>query len=108
MSYRIVVKNISTIPISVDGCTLSINNNSDSLADSLYFSGSIMIYRSDNEYYDIIGTFKNVGITELADHITNIMKYRKIDITEEMVIELDHQFDGDERRLVLDAACLMN
>ena len=40
-----------------------------------------MIYRSDNEYYDIIGTFKNVGITELADHITNIMKYRKIDIT---------------------------
>ena len=58
VSYRIVVKNISTIPISVDGCTLSINNNSDSLADSLYFSGSIMIYRSDNEYYDIIGTFK--------------------------------------------------
>jgi hypothetical protein len=104
VSYRIVVKNISTIPISVDGCTLSINNNSDSLADSLYFSGSIMIYRSDNEYYDIIGTFKNVGITELADHITNIMKYRKIDITEELVIELDHQFDGDERRLVLDGS----
>ena len=31
------------------------------------------------------------------------MKYRKIDITE-VVIELDHQFDGDERRLVLDGS----
>jgi len=102
VSYRIVVKNISTIPISVERCTLSINGTSDSLADSIYFSGSIKIYRHDNEYYDVIGTFKNVGISELADSITNIMKYRKIDTTEEVIIELEQQFDRNDSWFVLD------
>lgn len=45
----------------------------------------------------MIGTFSDVRITELADDLTNIMKYRKIDITEELVLELDQEFeDVDE------------
>lgn len=96
-SYRIVLKNIGKIPLSVDHYTFEINSSSDLLVDSIYFSGSVKIYKNNSEYYDIIGTFRDISITELADNLTNIMKYRKIDITEELRIELDQQFGGSSK-----------
>jgi hypothetical protein len=101
VSYRIVAKNISTLPLSVDNYTLEVNGSDGSLADLLTFSGRVKIYRykgreGRDEYYDLIGSFSNVNIEELADHLTNIMKYRKIDINEEIAIELDQQFEEGE------------
>lgn len=97
--FRIVAKNISTIPLSVDNYTLEMNDSDNSLTDLLSFSGSVKIYKGKkggNEYYELIGTFSKVGIAELADRLTHILKYRKIDINEEIAIELDQQFQEGE------------
>jgi hypothetical protein len=98
VTFRIAAKNISSIPLSVDYYTLYINSRNYSLEDSIYFSGSVKIFRDNSEYYDLIGTFKDVSISELANNLTNMMKYRKIDITEEIQIELDQRF-GDSGQL---------
>lgn len=94
-SFSITAQNISEIPLAVDRYNLYIDSSNRSLADLIYFSGSIKIYRNDGEYYDIIGVFNKVRLSELADNLTNIMKYRKIDITEKLVLELNQQFDED-------------
>lgn len=94
-SFSITAQNISDIPLSVDRYNLNIDSSNRSLADLIYFSGSLKIYRNNSEYYDILGVFNNVRLSELADNLTNIMKYRKIDITEKLVLELNQQFDED-------------
>lgn len=97
-SFSITAQNISDIPLSIDRYTLNVDSTNRSLANLIYFSGSVKIYRDGSEYYDVLGTFKMVRLTELADNLTNIMKYRKIDITEKIVLELNQQFDDDIER----------
>lgn len=91
ISYRIVVKNISSIPLSLGNCALEVESGSDSLEELISFSGSVKIYNEDKRRYDLVGSFEDTGINQLADKLTGIMKYRKIDISDEVVIELNQK-----------------
>jgi hypothetical protein len=97
-TFSIAAKNISSIPLSVDYYTLEIDSGNSTLDELISFSGRVNIYRGDSEYYAVLGTFKNVRFSELADVLTSIMKYRKIDVTEKMVLELNQQFDDNWER----------
>lgn len=95
-TFSITAQNISNIPLTIDMYKLYIDDNNRSLADLIYFSGKVKIYRNNGEYYDTLGTFDRIRLPDLADHLTSIMKYRKIDMTEKLVLELDQQFDKDQ------------
>jgi hypothetical protein len=97
-SFSIVAKNISSIPLSVDYYTLEADSGNSTLDELIYFSGRVNIYRGDSEYYDVLGTFENVRLSGLADVLTNIMKYRKIDVTEKIVLEINQQFENNREK----------
>jgi len=101
VTYAIALRNISSLALSVDHYTISIDGGSNSLEDLIRFSGSVKIYRSESEY-DVLGSFSNIRIDELAQNLTNIMKYRKIDITEKIVIELEQFFENSSVRFKQD------
>jgi len=92
-AFRIASRNISGIPITVDECRLEVSHNNSFLSGAIYFSGRIKIYKSNDEYYDVLGEFRNVSLSKLAHSLTSIMKYRKIDIGEKLIIELNQQMD---------------
>lgn len=96
-AFRITAKNMSNMPLIVDEYQLMIGNNNSYLSGALCFSGKIKIYRNDYEYYDLLGEFKNVRLSKLAENLTSIMKYRKIDIGEKLVIELNQQIDTNRQ-----------
>jgi len=93
--FRIAALNIGDIPLTVDEYRLEIDSGDSYLAKALYFSGKIQIYNKGDNYYDLLGEFKNVSLSKLADNLTSIMKYRKIDIGEKLVIELTQQIVKD-------------
>jgi len=93
--FRITSQNISDITLSVDEYKLEFDQSENSLADLIYFSGTVKIIRYGGQYYDILGSFENVSLMELDDILTAILKYRKIDIGEKMVLELNQQFEND-------------
>jgi len=94
-AFRIASRNLSQIPLTVDEYHLEISDDNRYLSGAIYFSGRIKIYKSNDEYYDILGEFKNVRLSKLSDSLTSIMKYRKIDIGEKLIIELNQQIDED-------------
>jgi hypothetical protein len=100
-TYKITSRNISGIPLSVDLFNLYIDKSNLSLSESIYFSGSVKIYRNHGENFDTLGSFNRVRINELAKNLTNIMKYRKIDVSESFVLELKQRFDKNRDETTL-------
>lgn len=98
--FSITAQNISNIPLSVDDCKLKIDNNNKSLEDLTYFSCKVKLFKNKGQYYDLLGYFDNIGINELAQKLTSIMKYRKIDINEKLVLEFSQKFDKDQKNFV--------
>lgn len=96
--FRIAALNIGDIPLTVDVYRLEIEDNSSYLAKSLSFSGKIKIYNKGDNYYNLLGEFNNVSLSKLADKLTSIMKYRKIDIGEKLVIELTQNIVKNSER----------
>ncbi len=96
--FRITAQNVSDITLSVDEYKLEFEQSEDSLADLIYFSGIVKIIRYGEQYYDELGSFENVSLTELDDNLTAILKYRKIDLKEKIVLELNQQFDNDQAK----------
>jgi len=94
-SFSVVALNIGDIPLMVDEYRLDIENGDNYLSKELYFSGKIKIYTKDNDYYNLLGEFKKVSLSNLADKLTSIMKYRKIDIGEKIIIELTQHVVND-------------
>jgi hypothetical protein len=92
VTFNLVARNISDMPISIDRYTLNTDDSNRSLEDFIYFSCTVKIFRGNSKYYDILGSFKSVKMDELADNLTNIVKYRKIDVTERIVVELTQEF----------------
>jgi len=98
--FRITSQNISDITLSIDQFQMEIDQRDNSLADIIYFSGSVKMIRYGEQYYDDLGSFKNVSLLELGDILTAILQYRKIDIAEKMVLELNQHFDNDRAKFV--------
>ena len=99
-SYRITMENISEFPLMVEEYKLEIDRNNCSLADLIYFSGSVKIYRVNSEYYDLLGTFEMVSLEDLDDRLTSIMEYRKIDTDEKVVLEVSQHFENNKNKFV--------
>ncbi|MGI6669283.1 MAG: hypothetical protein ACOX4M_07810 [Acetivibrionales bacterium] len=99
-SYRISMKNMSDFSLVVDEYRLEVDPDNRSLADLIYFSGSVKISRNNNEFYDSLGSFEMVGLEELDDKLTSIMEYIKIDAGETVVLEVSQQFDKDRNRFI--------
>ncbi|MDT3699989.1 MAG: hypothetical protein RO469_11255 [Thermincola sp.] len=93
--FRITTQNISDIALSVDEYKVEIDQEDNSLADLIYFSGVVKIIRGGGQYHDVLGSFKNVSLIELGNTLTAIFEYRKIDIAEKTVLELNQQFEND-------------
>lgn len=85
--YNIAARNISNIPLTVDQYKLEIDDKNQSLRDLIRFSCNVKLYKENDSYYNLLGSFKNIGIDELAANLTSIMKYRKIDVNEKIVLE---------------------
>ncbi|HHW31911.1 MAG TPA: hypothetical protein GXX20_09615 [Clostridiaceae bacterium] len=99
-TFCITARNISDIPLSVDQFTLHVDSRKDSISDLMYFSGKVKIYRNDGVYYDELGTFSNINLAALADNLTSLTKYRKIDSGEKLVLELQQKFSVDSEKFV--------
>lgn len=98
-TFCITARNISDIPLTVDQYMLHVENRSkNSVYNLIYFSGKVKLYKHDGGYYDELGTFNNVTLDTLADSLTSITKYRKIDSGEKLVLELQEKFDDDSER----------
>lgn len=96
--FRITAQNISDLNLSVDEYKLEYEAEENSLADLIYFSGVVKILRFGEQYYDQLGSFKGVALTELDDTLTAILKYRKIEPREKIVLELNQQFDNEQAK----------
>jgi hypothetical protein len=91
---------MSDFSLVIDEYRLEIDPDNRSLADLIYFSGSVKISRNNNEFYDSLGSFEMVGLEELDDKLTSIMEYIKIDAGETVVLEVSQQFDKDKNRFI--------
>jgi|GEM_PF-2741936 len=96
--FRITAQNISDLNLSVDRYKLAYEADEYSLADLIYFSGAVKILRYGEQYYDELGSFKSVALTELDDSLTAIFKYREIKPGEKIVLELNQQFDNEQAK----------
>ncbi len=96
--FRITAQNISDITLSVDQYKLEYAADENSLADLIYFSGTVKILRYGEQYYDQLGSLKSVALSELDDSLTAIFKYRKIEPGEKIVLELNQQFDNEQAK----------
>jgi hypothetical protein len=96
--FCITAQNISNITLSVDEFKMEIDCNDDSLADLIYFSGAVQIIRYRGQYYDELGSFNNISLTELGDTLTAILEYRKIEPAEKIVLELNQQFENNREK----------
>lgn len=94
-AFCITAQNISDIPLSVDQFMLHIDGMKNSISNIMYFSGKVKLYRNNGSYYDVLGTFNGIRLSLLAENLTAIAKYRKIDSGEKLVLELNQQFDVD-------------
>ena len=97
--FCITAQNIADIPISVDEFMLHVDGNKSAISELIYFSGSVKIYRDNGTYYDVLGTFRNIALSELAGNLTSLTKYRKIDSGEKLVLELNQQLDDGPVKL---------
>jgi len=98
--FCITAQNISNITLSVDEFKMEIDHNDDSLADLISFSGTVQIIRYGGQYYDKLGSFKNVSLTKLGDTLIAILEHRKIEPAEKIVLELNQQFEDDREKFV--------
>jgi hypothetical protein len=94
-AYCITAQNIGDIPLTIDRYILHVDNVKSSIYDLMHFSGAVKLYRNDGTYYDVLGTFNNISFPLLEEKLTAIVKYRKIDSKEKLVLELKQQFDMD-------------
>ena len=99
-AFRIVSRNLSSMPLTVDEFYLEISNNNRFLSEAMYFSGRVKIYKNNDEYYDVLGEFKNVRLSKLAHSLTSILKYRKIGAGEKLIIEINQQIDENSEGYV--------
>lgn len=90
VSFSLAAKNVSEIPIAVDGCELQVRGD-QSMAEIMRFDCKVLVYDKDGLYYEVLGSFESAALEELPDLLTNIMKYRKIDESEKFVIKLDQK-----------------
>lgn len=99
VAYRIMLWNISEFAVTADEFRLEVDANNCSLADLIYFSGNVIIVR-DDEYQNLIGTFDEVGLYELDDALSGIMKYMKVEPNEKVVLEISQQLDRSKTKLI--------
>jgi|LSQX01.1.fsa_nt_gb hypothetical protein len=93
--FCITAQNTSNITLALDKFKMEIDHNNDSLADLIFFSGTVKVTGFGGKYHDRLGSFHNVSITELSHILTAIMEYRKIEPAEKVILELRQQFSND-------------
>jgi hypothetical protein len=97
--YRITLWNFSEFALTADDFRLKVDEDNCSLADLIYFSGSVIIVK-DDEYENLLGTFEDVGLYELDDTLSGIMEYKKIEANEKVVFEISQQLDKSRTKLI--------
>ncbi|NLZ39496.1 MAG: hypothetical protein GX893_07825 [Firmicutes bacterium] len=95
VEYRLSMQNISELSVMVDEWYLEVDEENDSLADCLFFSGTIKVEHHDGQHADLLGSFANISLAGLNGTLTNIMQYRTISRDEKIILDLKQQL-GDK------------